>query len=131
MEKHQRETSAAGDKIDYIKEQIEEARREKNKLEEECQNLMRTPFFKKEADNSNYQKMEDLKSQIDKQARETEKHRALILQHAENIKDLEKEKKDLEQDRDYYNKDLKRPQNVVFCLFLKKKTHIREVVELT
>jgi hypothetical protein len=47
-------TSADGDKVAYIKDQIEEARREKNKLQEEFQNLMRTPFFKKEADNSNY-----------------------------------------------------------------------------
>ena len=52
--------------------------------------------------------MEDLKSQIDKQQREKEKYRGQLMNHGKNIKELEKDKKDLEQDRDFYNKDLKR-----------------------
>ena len=56
-----------------------EARKEKNKLQEKYDALARTPFFKKEADNTNYKQLEDLKERLNKTQRDTEKARQSLL----------------------------------------------------
>lgn len=113
LERHYREKDAQADRVEYLNEQITEARKEKNKLQEKYDALARTPFFKKEADNTNYKQLEDLKERLNKVQRETEKSRQKLLQHQQDNKELEKEKRDLEYDRDFYNKELKRISTVM------------------
>lgn len=113
LERHYREKDAQGERVDYLKEQITEARKEKNKLQEKYDALARTPFFKKEADNTNYKRLEDLKASQAKIQRETDKARASLLQQQKEIKELEKEQRELEYDRDFHNKELRRISTVM------------------
>jgi len=54
LEKSQRETMAAGSQVDYLRNQIQEAKDERDQLSREFENLMRQPFFKKENEKNNH-----------------------------------------------------------------------------
>jgi hypothetical protein len=54
LEKSQRETMAAGSQVDYLRQQIQEAKDERDQLSKEFENLMRQPFFKKENEKNNH-----------------------------------------------------------------------------
>ena len=75
--------------------------------------LVSKPFFKKETDNTNYQQLEELKETLSKTQLDTEKSQNKLLEYQKNIKELEKEKRDLEYDREFYNKELKRISTIM------------------
>lgn len=113
LEKNYREKDSQGDKVDYLNELIAEAKKEKYQLQEEYDKLVRKPFFQKEVDNTNYRTLEDLKEKLDKSKRETEKARGKILQHNKDLHELEKEKRDIEFDKEFYGKELKRISTIM------------------
>ena len=45
---------AAGSQVDYLRQQIQEAKDERDQLSREFENLMRQPFFKKENEKNNH-----------------------------------------------------------------------------
>jgi hypothetical protein len=54
LEKSKRETIAAGNEAEFLREQIIEAKNERDQLTREFDNLMRQPFFKKETEKNNF-----------------------------------------------------------------------------
>lgn len=113
LERHQRDKDMQGDKVDYLNEQISEARKERNKLQERYEELVSKPFFKNKADNTNFKNLEELKQKLDKIKRETEKSVQKLMQHKKDYSELEKEKRDIEHDRDFYSKELKRISTIM------------------
>ena len=69
---------------------------------------MKQPFFRKEADNSNYKMIEELKNKKDKFNNETKKAKTSYIKLDQELYDLQQELKQLTQDKDFYNKELKK-----------------------
>lgn len=57
---------AAGSQVEYLRDQIQEAKTERDQLSREFDNLMRQPFFKKETEKNNFQKIDGLQQEISK-----------------------------------------------------------------
>lgn len=60
LEKTHRETATAGQQIEYIREEIQDVKAERNVLSTEFDNIMRKPFFAKEFDKDGQSKLQDL-----------------------------------------------------------------------
>lgn len=71
LEKQFCEQDALGERVEYIQDQMTEAKKEKDKLEKHLQRLVSTPLFKSKADDTNYQQLETLKEKLDKNVTET------------------------------------------------------------
>lgn len=69
---------------------------------------MKQPFFKKENDQNNLQKLTSLQQQIDQQEAELKKSRANILKYEEEHKELSDEMNGLNKDKQFYNEELKK-----------------------
>jgi len=91
LEKINRETMQAGSQIDYLKEEIKEAKNERNLLQKEFDNIMKQPFFKKENDQNSLNKLQELEAKIAQSEAEIKKSRANILKHEEDIKESSEE----------------------------------------
>ena len=69
---------------------------------------MKQPFFKKEADTSNFKKLEDLRKAVEDKKLDIKKNQDKIMSHMNNIKDSEKDYKNLSEDKNFYNKELRK-----------------------
>ena len=103
-----RETASAGNQIDFLKDEIAIAKNERNQLQKEFDLIMKQPFFKKENDQNNLQKLTSLQQQIDQQEAELKKSRANILKYEEEHKELSDEINGLNKDKQFYNEELKK-----------------------
>ena len=94
LEKTHRETNTAGQQIEYLRDEIQEIKNERNQLSNEFDNIMRKPFFAKEFDKDGQSKLQDLQAQIDRLNADNIKVRAQIKKNAENIKDTDSKLKE-------------------------------------
>lgn len=108
LEKSQRETMAAGSQVEYLRDQIQEAKNERDQLTREFDNLMRQPFFKKETEKNNFAKIDTLQQEISKLELEQKKSRANILKLTEEAKELSDEKKHLESENKSYEDEIRK-----------------------
>ena len=108
LEKTHRETNTAGQQIEYIREEIQEIKSERNVLSNEFDNIMRKPFFAKEFDKDGQSKLQDIQAQIDRFQADNKKTRANIKVHSENIKETESKLKEQKKDYEIYNDKLKK-----------------------
>ena len=95
LEKNVRETQSAGGEIDYIKDQVREAKTERNALQKELDQILKTPFFAKENDQSNLKRLTDLEQKISGIDLEIKKSRQLIVKQENDRKEFDDEYKEL------------------------------------
>lgn len=108
LDRIQRETVSAGNEMDSIKSDIEEAKNERNQLQREFDNIMKQPFFRKEHDANNLSKINSLKAKIDQYELEVKKSRANITKHCDDIKEVMDENKGLMKDKQFYTEQLRK-----------------------
>jgi TolA-binding protein len=79
LEKSQRDNISAGSQVDDLRDQIQEVKNERDQLSREFETLMRQPFFQKETEKNNFQKIDSLQSEVNKLESELKKSRVNII----------------------------------------------------
>ena len=77
-------------------------------MQSELDAVLRQPFFRKEADQQNYKKVEELNKKIDREDTQLKDARANILKHDKEMKDLLDEERHLKEEKEFYGADLRK-----------------------
>ena len=95
LEKQHREKMQAGSQVEDLQDEINNVKKERNQLQREFDNIMSQPFFKKELDSNNLDKLKTLEEKIRQQEDSIKKSRTNITKHMEECHEIQKEIKSL------------------------------------
>jgi len=91
-----------------LKNEIEVVKQERNQLQQEFDNIMQTPFFKKELDQDNIKKLSELETKIEQEKAKKKKMVANIIKFDEELADARDELSNLKKDKLFYSGELRK-----------------------
>jgi len=93
---------------EFLQQQVADVIQERNKLQQEFQNITKQPFFKRELDQEAFKRVNDLAAKVEERERQIKETKASVLGLEEQQRKLTEENRGLKLERDTYHEELER-----------------------
>ncbi len=107
MSEH-RALDEASKTADYLQQQVQDVRVERDKLQSEFNIITKQPFFKREMDESTFQQINTIGAKVEEREKQIKEAKANILKSEETMRRLVEEQRGLKMERDTYHDEIER-----------------------
>lgn len=108
LQTESRTLEEASKETEYLTRRLEEARDQRNRMQREFDALQKQPFFKRESDQSSFQRINELQKLISERELAIKGSREVIVKADEKLRELNEEQRNVAADKDAYKEEIDR-----------------------
>lgn len=108
LQKENRALDESSKETEYLQQKISEVIVERDKLQREFDTITRQPFFKREADQNHYKKIQEMERKLDEKEREIKNSKTHIIKMEEDSRNLNEDMRNLKVERDTFQEEIER-----------------------
>ena len=112
LSKNQRDIEADGDKIKYLKNELQQAIQERDQLEETHRALQQNDFFSKQKSDNSWTDVKQKEENVTKKEIELKRTKDAIQKHEKLLKTLENDIREEQKQKDFYSGKIREMKNV-------------------